>query len=140
MFSLGIVLFTLLTLSNPWEAAMNPPKHCFFPDPYMPWIHWKEEQELPALLDDFTEEARDLFSELVQVDPAQRPSAREALNHPWFGAGKHITQMREQLDKTPKEFIVHRMRGIKRKLEEDEIRKASIAGVLKEEKRQKTSK
>lgn len=33
--------------------------------------------------DDISESARDLVTKLLSVDPAKRPSAEEALNHPW---------------------------------------------------------
>jgi len=35
-------------------------------------------------LEGVSEEAQDLISKMLEVDPEERISAREALSHPWF--------------------------------------------------------
>jgi serine/threonine protein kinase len=41
-------------------------------------------------LDFISGESKDLVESLIKVDPNLRPSAREALMHPWFKVDKNI--------------------------------------------------
>ena len=43
------------------------------------WSHWTE-QDRPAL----SEEFKSFVGSCLQYDPTKRPSAAEALYHPWF--------------------------------------------------------
>eukprot|EP00002_Diphylleia_rotans_P031033 TRINITY_DN6425_c0_g1_i3.p1 TRINITY_DN6425_c0_g1~~TRINITY_DN6425_c0_g1_i3.p1 ORF type:complete len:347 (-),score=91.87 TRINITY_DN6425_c0_g1_i3:285-1325(-) len=49
--------------------------------------------------DDITESAKDLINHLLVVDPAQRYSAAQALEHPWLkGETTSVTQLQSTLD------------------------------------------
>lgn len=44
----------------------------------------EEDEEAVAQYEKISEEAKELISIMLNADPAKRPSAAEALKHPWF--------------------------------------------------------
>lgn len=81
MFSVGVLLYSILSGRMPFNGATNSAsqtlfknKHCdvkFDPDV---WSH-------------LSREAYDLVNRLIVRDPAKRYSPQQALNHPWMTAG-----------------------------------------------------
>jgi len=77
-WSLGVILYILLCGFPPFHDEHNNLKRLYkkiksgnysFPSPY-----W----------DEVSEEAKDLVSKLLTVDPSKRAGAKEVLNHPWL--------------------------------------------------------
>lgn len=76
MFNFGVSVFCMLMQSFPFRTD----EHGIDPR------HRRAELEMT---DDFyrlSHHARDFIRALLRLDPAQRPSARRALDHPWFNS------------------------------------------------------
>ncbi|KAJ7933938.1 kinase-like domain-containing protein [Mycena leptocephala] len=68
----GCLIFNLLSSTHPFPGRGEEPFH-----PAIDRISWN-------LLDDKSDEARDLVQNLLPVDPADRMDLRMTSNHPWF--------------------------------------------------------
>lgn len=64
MWSLGVIMYALLTGEEPPEDTNSPMN--------------------PSLLSGISSTAKDLMQSLLSVDPLKRPTAYEALKHPWI--------------------------------------------------------
>ena len=51
---------------------------------------------LPSVWGDVSPEARNFLRELLQIDPDLRPTAEEALTHPWLSGGRGKTRFKEE--------------------------------------------
>lgn len=77
IFSIGSILFNLLTLTmlfngrNKAEVVIKN-KRCILPS------------KLNKYLFNYSDEVKSLLLSMVEIDPENRPSASEALKHPWF--------------------------------------------------------
>lgn len=67
MYSVGVVLYILLCGFPPFDRVSK--KSLTFPD-----SHWAN----------ISEDAKDLIRQLLSINPIARPTAREALKHPWI--------------------------------------------------------
>ena len=91
MFSLGSLFFNLITGRYLFPGTnkvqvMKKNKECD-----LAWIH--------DYIKDITKNCRSLLLSLVEVDPSKRPTAREALLHPWFQQDEEaILQLLHQND------------------------------------------
>ena len=83
MFSLGAVFYHLLTGKSLFygldgASVFEKNKNCDIVSQY---------HHLTSIA---SGEACDLFKAIIQPDPSSRPSAREALTHPWFDRDRDI--------------------------------------------------
>lgn len=67
MWAIGVILYNLLSGEAPWDDDDRTFKLTFGKD-------WK----------DISDEAKDLISKLLTIDPKKRYSAKEALEHKWL--------------------------------------------------------
>lgn len=76
MWSLGISLFTMLTAKFPFPGCTSSAV----------LRHLKSPTYLQTMFatKDLSDSAKSLLASLLQVDPSQRMTIEEALNHPWF--------------------------------------------------------
>ena len=75
MWSTGVIAYQLLTRRNPFEDKDIWPVN--YRDP-----NWKADHF--AQIKDVSEEAKDFLQCLLTYQPEGRPTAEEALKHPWF--------------------------------------------------------
>ncbi|KAE8231656.1 hypothetical protein CF326_g3324 [Tilletia indica] len=81
VWSVGVILYTLLVGKPPFQTNM------------VELIYEKikkNEYEIPAE-SKISEESKDLIRKILTLDPAERPSLIEIMNHPWFRCGTFPT-------------------------------------------------
>jgi serine/threonine protein kinase len=78
MWALGIVLYKMAVAYKPTQIGNY--KYGSGPIPFRK-TDWKKKSP----------ELQDLIVKMLQIDPAERISASEALKHPWFKDGKHAS-------------------------------------------------
>ena len=76
IWSVGVILYMLITKKAPFEANDK--------EKIMDKIVEEDYNKNSRKLLDVSEEVRDLIDKLLEKDPEKRPSAKEALEHPWF--------------------------------------------------------
>lgn len=91
IFSVGSILYSVLTMKNlfsgdTYKEIMDQNRAC-----YLPYIN--------SDLRQFSAEAKDLLRQLLAKDPSKRPSAIQALSHPWFFNEKLPLQSSVQINK-----------------------------------------
>jgi len=97
LFAAGVCMYTVAFRSKPWEQALSI-------DPRWKYIRDRDAngKGLETLLraqgslagpNSVSSEFIDLMSRLVSPDPADRPSAAQALVHPWFDG--HLVPLRD---------------------------------------------
>lgn len=99
MWSLGVIAYILLCGFEPFageNGSASEPLHqhaLHFPAPW-----W----------DEVSDSARDLVTQLLQTDPAARPTAEEALQHPWVRGDTPRTQHMDATVRSLREFNARR--------------------------------
>jgi len=81
VWSVGVILYTLLVGKPPFQTNM------------VELIYEKikkNEYQIPAE-SKISEESKDLIRQILTLDPAERPSLIEIMNHPWFRCGTFPT-------------------------------------------------
>lgn len=76
MWSLGVILFILLSGYSPFDDDND---HVLFEK-----IKAGKYDDDDPIWENISSEAKDLCFSLLTVDVAKRPTAAEALNHPWL--------------------------------------------------------
>ncbi|KAL3316902.1 Calcium/calmodulin-dependent protein kinase type IV [Cichlidogyrus casuarinus] len=76
MWAIGVITFILLTGYEPFEGANDFALYRA--------ILRNKYSFVPFIWDDKSELAKDFISRLLRLDPTERMTAQEALNHPWF--------------------------------------------------------
>ncbi|KAI5578121.1 hypothetical protein POPTR_008G011541v4 [Populus trichocarpa] len=86
MWSVGVILYILLSGYPPFIAQSNRQKQVILAGDFSFYEKtWKN----------ITSSAKQLITDLLQVDPERRPSAQDVLNHPWVIGG---SAKEEQMD------------------------------------------
>ena len=83
VWSSAVVLFAMLANAWPFEEARHEDWYFRTLASGKPGLFWKAHRRFAA----FPPGAVDLITRCFAVDPAERPSAAEALQHPWVLAG-----------------------------------------------------
>jgi tRNA A-37 threonylcarbamoyl transferase component Bud32 len=75
LWSIGIISYTMLCGCSPWRGSdARVRRDIIAGEPYFHPPRWEP----------LTSEAKDFITQLLQKDPCRRPSAAEALGHPWL--------------------------------------------------------
>lgn len=82
LFAAGVMAFQLLSGRFPFNDRRNP----YSPALSLVWRSILTEQPdfTKPYWEDISDEAKDLVAKLLEKDPAKRPTAAEALSHPWL--------------------------------------------------------
>lgn len=84
MFTIGVILFTIISQHPPFKNATANDKHYRLlvnkPD-----LYWKYQCRIKQEGEDFySEEVKDLITKLLKFKPENRVTMEEALEHPWL--------------------------------------------------------
>ena len=77
MWSLGVTMYIMLSASSPFPEDQHEQNIAIMNGDF---------DFPPHLWDDISEEGKDLIKWLMKVDPEERFSAQQALQHVWFDA------------------------------------------------------
>ena len=83
MWSAGAVLYTMLSGRQPFDNEKYLYKKYSFCELMRTITKGIYDMELEPFKS-VSDEAKDLIRKLMEIDPKQRLSAKEALNHPWI--------------------------------------------------------
>ncbi|KAK8882758.1 hypothetical protein M9Y10_045399 [Tritrichomonas musculus] len=95
IWSAGIVLYAMITCHFPWATEENLP-----PDKLMAETARQIQDGEIDMPEDISYELQNLLSNMLNIDPLQRPTAESILQHPWF-EGEEIDFPPESLEPDP---------------------------------------
>lgn len=85
LFAAGIILFIMVAQHPPFTQATPKDPHYKTISANRLDLFWKlHSRNKPGGLDFFSEEFRDLITDLLTFDPVHRPSLAEIKSHPWY--------------------------------------------------------
>lgn len=115
LFAAGIILFIMVAQHPPFNKATPKDPHYKTISANRMDLFWKlHSRNKPSGLDFFSEDFRDLITQLLGFDPVQRPSLAEIKTHPWY------TGPCPTYDEVKEEFLER-----KRKLDEENMQEDS---------------
>ena len=84
IFSCGVVLFTMMFGNYPFAKATkrDAAYKCIINGGFDKF--WKHHEKKSGIDKSISDEFKDLFQQMVNPNPARRPTADEILNHSWF--------------------------------------------------------
>ena len=104
IWSSGIVLYTMVANHFPWETDEDMP-----PDRVMQETARQIVSGEISMPDEFSYELQNLLSNMLELDPDSRPTAKEILEHPWLEGEEDEAQ---GMDTKPDQELVEKVESI----------------------------
>jgi serine/threonine protein kinase len=84
LFAAAIILFVILTQRPPFTSANPQDPHYRLIAAGRAELFWQAHAEAEQGTDIYSAEFKDLFQKMMTLNPAQRPTTAEVLQHPWM--------------------------------------------------------
>ena len=84
LFASAIILFVILTQRPPFTSANPQDPHYRLIAAGRAELFWQAHAEAESGQDIYTDEFKDLFQRMMTLNPAQRPTIQEIMQHPWM--------------------------------------------------------
>merc|ERR1712151_467987 len=118
LFASAIILIVILTQRPPFSSANPSDPHYRLLAANRAEIFWQAHKDAEEGEDIYSAEFKDLFEEMMALNPSHRPKLEEVLAHPWM-QGEYATEDEIQVEFKRRKAIVdeeaHNERENKRK-------------------------